>query len=83
MRTGYHRYKKSTHHPAPYEFPISVWRMKRLLRRLGFTTVVYPQSAYPGISPWQYRLYKHLARRSLFLHKYLNYHYLLSGTKLK
>jgi SAM-dependent methyltransferase len=80
-RRIYHRLTRSVHAPADYEYPTSVWRIKRELAGLGFKDIeIHPNSAYPGVSRMAYRLYS-LARGVEFVRKYHNYHYMLSAKR--
>lgn len=82
LRELYHTLKGSTHRPANYEFPTNVWKVKRILRELGFTDiVVHPSTdAYPSIGPLNYKLYS-LFTWSKWIRTYHNYHYMLSAKK--
>jgi len=81
LRSTYHRLKGTSHGPADYEFPTSVWKVKDVLRTLGFERIrVYPNIAYPGISEASFRLYRSLGR-SDFVRKYHNYHYIISAVR--
>lgn len=81
LRSAYHRLKRSTHRPADYEFPTSVWRVKAMLQRLGFQSItVHPNGAYPGIGEAGYRLYRLLSALE-FIRKYHNYHYMISAIR--
>jgi SAM-dependent methyltransferase len=81
LRSTYHRLKRSTHRPADYEFPTSVWQVMDLLKQLGFKDIkIYPHTAYPTIIPAAYRIYKLLSGTE-YVRKYHNYHYMLSAVK--
>lgn len=76
-RKLYHRMRRSTHRPAEYEFPTSVWKVKRTLKRLGFAELeVYPNRAYPEIGRWACRLYGLLSKIE-FIGRYHNFHYMI------
>lgn len=79
LRSVYHQLKRSTHRPADYEFPTSVWQVKSALEELGFCSIgVHPGKAYPSIGPASYRVYKFFGRFE-WVRKYHNYHYMLSA----
>jgi len=79
LRSIYHHLKSSTYKPANYEFPTSVWQVKKTLEELGFCSIrVHPSKAYPSISPASYRVYEFFSRVER-VRKYHNYHYMLSG----
>ncbi len=81
LRSFYHRLKRSSHRPADYEFPTSVWRTRKILAELGFEDItVVPQRAYPNVSPLGYKLYTVLAR-SEHVRRYHNFHYMISARK--
>ena len=81
LRSQYHRLKRSEHRPADYEFPTNVWRVKSILKQLGFKDiVVYPHTAYPSIGESSYRFYK-LFGGFNFVRCYHNYHYMLSAAR--
>ena len=81
LRRTFHAIKKSAHKPADYEFPTSVWKIRRMLKRIGMTNITaYPQHAYPEthrLLVWQYRLIAWIP----FVAKYWNFHYMLSARK--
>ena len=80
-RRIYHKLKKSSHSPADYEFPTSVWKTKDLLENLGFTDIeVYPNNSYPCISANAFQIYKLLSSIE-YIKKYNNYHYMISAKK--
>ncbi|MFH0798833.1 MAG: methyltransferase domain-containing protein [Pseudomonadota bacterium] len=81
LRSSFHGLRHSTHRPADYEFPTSVWRVKSILRDHGFSNItVYSHSAYPCIGEVGYRIFKELGRVQ-WVRKYHNYHYMLSAEK--
>jgi hypothetical protein len=52
LKSFYHRLKRSSHPPADYEFPTSVWRTRKILAKLGFREIeIVPQHAYPERLP--------------------------------
>jgi SAM-dependent methyltransferase len=80
LRSAYHRIRHSTHRPADYEFPTSVWRIRTTLERLGYRSIrVFANNAYPCISEASFRLWR-LFRRAEYVRKYCNYHYTLSAS---
>ncbi len=80
IRSAYHRLKRSTHPPADYEFPTSVWRVRRMLGELGFSDIrIHPNKAYPCIGEIGYRIYSLLPFE--FVRKYHNFHYTISATR--
>jgi SAM-dependent methyltransferase len=81
LRSTYHQLRRSAHRPADYEFPTDVWKVKSLLRDLGFEQIrVYPHTAYPTISRRSYEIYNWLSR-SKYVRTYHNYHYMLSAVR--
>ncbi len=81
LRATYHKFKCSTHRPADYEFPTSIWRVKSILERLNFhNIIIYPNNAYPCIGESSYRIYEFF-KNVEFITKYHNYHYMLKATK--
>ncbi len=83
LRSNYHRLKKSTHKPADYEFPTSVWHVRKILNELGFRNItIYPNNAYPNIGLMKFRIYKFLSKIE-WVKKYHNFHYMLSAIKSK
>lgn len=81
LRSFYHRLKRSTHRPADYEFPTSVWGTRKILAKLGFKDItVVSQGAYPNIRPIGYKLYRILSR-SERVRKYHNFHYMIAARK--
>ena len=81
LRLTYHKVKHSSHRPAHYEFPTSIWRVKNILGELGFCNIrIYPNNAYPCIGPMSFQVYKFLSRIE-WIRKYHNYHYMLSAIK--
>jgi len=81
LRSAYHKMKRSTHQPAEYEFPTSVWAVKRMLRDLGFVKIVaHPHKAYPRTGPVGHRFYSLLARID-WIGRYHNYHYTITAVR--
>jgi SAM-dependent methyltransferase len=81
LRSAYHRLKRSAHRPADYEFPTSVWSVRKMLRDLGFRNIrVYPNNAYPCIGETSFQIYK-LFKHIDWVRKYHNYHYMLSAER--
>lgn len=81
LRSTYHNIKKTEHRPADYEFPTNIWKVKGILRELGFHTIkAYPNSAYPTISEKSFNIYTLLSRFE-YIRKYHNYHYILTAIK--
>ena len=81
MRSKYHKLKQSSHRPADYEFPTNVWKIKGILRNLGFTDIVlYPNKSYPCISPKAFQLYN-LFSGIEYIKKYHSYHYMISAIR--
>jgi SAM-dependent methyltransferase len=81
LREAYHSVRHSTHRPAEYEFPTSVWRTKDTLSRLGFSRITaHPHTAYPCVGERAYALYRLFSRLG-WVGKHHNYHYTLSATK--
>jgi SAM-dependent methyltransferase len=80
-REVYHRLKKSTHRPAPYEFPTHPARTRAMLTRAGFEDIrFYPNQAYPNTGDPGLAIYRFLAR-SERIRTYHNFHYVLSARK--
>jgi uncharacterized protein YbaR (Trm112 family)/ubiquinone/menaquinone biosynthesis C-methylase UbiE len=81
LRSAFHKLRRSDHRPADYEFPTNVWHVKAMLQNLGFEQIrLYPQTAYPTISPGSYRLYEWLSAFD-YVRRYHNYHYMLSAVR--
>lgn len=81
LRSMYHKLKKSTHHPADYEFPTNVWKVKKMLKDRGFEQIhVYPQNAYPTVGGLAFKVYQMFSWAG-FVKTYMNYHYMLSAAK--
>lgn len=81
LRSTYHKMKKSTHHPADYEFPTNMHKVKKILQEKGFEDIqFYPQNAYPTISVLAFSMYR-LCSWIPFVKTYMNYHYMLSAVK--
>jgi SAM-dependent methyltransferase len=81
LRSAYHNIRRSSHKPADYEFATSVWSVKKILKRLGFSHIIFHENtAYPNIGPVSFRAYEFLSRFGWF-RKYHNYHYMLVATK--
>jgi uncharacterized protein len=79
LRSTYHSLRRSQHRPADYEFPTDAWKVKHILKDLGFEHIrLYPHSAYPTISRLSYGLYRALSW-SPYVRTYHNYHYMLSA----
>lgn len=81
LRSLYHSVKNSDHRPANYEFPTSVWLVRRLLSQIGFKNITcHANLSYPSIPKLSYRIY--LASAGFdFVRKYFNYHYMISAEK--
>lgn len=83
LRSYYHRIKQSTHKPADYEFPTSVYCVRKYLQDLGLCKItIYPNNAYPNIGPIKFRIYKFFGKLK-WVKKYHNFHYMLSAIKKK
>lgn len=83
LRSYYHRIKQSTHKPADYEFPTSVYRVRKYLQVLGLCKItIYPNNAYPNIGPIKFRIYNFFSKLK-WVKKYHNFHYMLSAIKKK
>jgi len=81
LRSTYHRLRHSSHKPADYEFPTSLWHVKNVLEGLGFCDIrVHPNNAYPNIGPASFQIYEFFNRIE-WVRKYQNYHYMLSAIK--
>jgi uncharacterized protein YbaR (Trm112 family) len=81
LRTAFHELRRSDHRPADYEFPTNVWHVRAMLQDFGFEQVrLYPQRAYPTISPGSYRVYEWLSAFD-YVRTYHNYHYMLSAVR--
>lgn len=80
IRSAYHNLRRSAHRPADYEFPTSVWRVRRILAKLGFCNIqIYPNKAYPCIGEIGYKIYSLLS--FAFVRKYHNFHYTISAMR--
>lgn len=81
LRRIFHTIKKSAHKPADYEFPTSVWHIRRILKRIGMSDIIaYPQYAYPETTRFLVHIYRILSRIPCVA-KYHNFHYMLRATK--
>ncbi len=81
LRSLFHRLRGSGHQPASYEFPTSVFRVRKILMDSGFTEVTpVPQAAYPNIGPAGHSLFKTLSRLRR-IGTYHNFHYMFRATK--
>ncbi|MBU8920537.1 MAG: methyltransferase domain-containing protein [Bacteroidales bacterium] len=81
LRSLFHRLRGSGHQPASYEFPTSVFRVRKILLDSGFTEVTpVPQAAYPNICPAGYSLFRTLSRLKRIV-TYHNFHYMLRAIK--
>ncbi len=80
LRANYHKIMRSTHKPADYEFPISIWAMERLLKEDGFCDVtIHRNYSYPNIGNIPLRIFHFLARYSDEISRYHDFHYLISA----
>jgi len=80
LRSLYHKSIRSTHKPADYEFPISVWAIKNALIGNGFTNVtIHNNRACPNAGSIPIRIYQLLIQYSEQVSKYHNFHYLISA----
>lgn len=82
LRTWLHR-AGLYHYPPPaeYEFPTVYWKVKKILKELGFIEIkAHPKLAYPHLNAINYRFYRLI---SWFepVRRYMNYHYMLSAVK--
>lgn len=81
LRLIYHRLKHSERKPADYEFPTNIWKVKRMLIKIGFHNIkIYPNSSYPNIGPVKFYIYNFLGKFD-YIKKYHNFHYMLSAVK--
>jgi SAM-dependent methyltransferase len=81
LRRLYHAIKKSVHKPADYEFPTSLWKIQRILKRIEMLNIqIYPQQAYPETNKLFTKIYR-IFSYIPFIAKYCNYHYMISATK--
>lgn len=81
LRSAYHRARRSPHRPADYEFPTSVWRVRKLLEAAGFREIeAVPQRAYPNTGPAGLAVYRALSRFDR-VRRYHNFHYMLFAVK--
>jgi len=82
LRSLYHGLLKSDHKPADYEFPISVFKMRKLLSQKGFDEIVLHENrSYPNAGQIQLKLYQSLSSYFLGMRKYHNFHFFLSARK--
>ncbi len=80
-RSIYHKIKLSSHKPADYEFPTNVWKIKDILKNMGFSDImVYPNNSYPCIASKAFQLYN-LFSGIEYIKKYHSYHYMISAIK--
>lgn len=81
LRSLHHRLRRSPHRPAPYEFPTSVFRARRLLERAGFARIeAVPLRSCPNGGRAALALWR-LASRSARIRRYHGFHYLLCAHK--
>jgi SAM-dependent methyltransferase len=80
-RRTYHQIKRTAHRPADYEFPTSVWKIKKILKKAGFSNiVVHPNNFYPSIGPAPYGFYNLFSGMER-VRRYHSYHYMISARK--
>ncbi|MGM0485100.1 MAG: methyltransferase domain-containing protein [Candidatus Krumholzibacteriota bacterium] len=81
LRRLYHRIKGSENPPAEYEFPTSVFKTARTLRRLGFIDIsTLPLNSYPNAGQLLCRFWR-LAASLDRARRYHNFHYMISARK--
>lgn len=81
LRTLHHGLRGSTHRPAPYEFPTSVFRVRRLLEEAGFRNIeTVPLRSCPNRGPAGLALWRLLSRNAR-IRRYHGFHYLLCAEK--
>ncbi|MBN2185093.1 MAG: methyltransferase domain-containing protein [Candidatus Krumholzibacteriota bacterium] len=81
LRSSYHRLKRSGIQPAGYEFPTSVWKVKRALEEVGFRMIeTVPLESYPLRNSFLKRIYRSIAAIDR-VRRYHNFHYFLFAEK--
>lgn len=81
LRKLYHKTKGSEHVPAEYEFPTSLFKMKKELQKIGFSDIaIYKNKAYPEAGSLRLKLYGVLNKLTT-VSKYNNFHYFISAKK--
>lgn len=81
LRSLYHRMRRSPHQPAPYEFPTSVFRVRRLLGEAGFGQIsAVPQRSYPNRGAAGLALWRLLSGNGR-IRRFHGFHYLLIAVK--
>lgn len=82
LRSLHHRLLHSDHKPADYEFPISVFKMRRVLSQNGFDDILlYENHSYPNAGKTQLVLFNLLSKYSSWVRKYHNFHFFFSAKK--
>ncbi len=81
LRSFYHRMKGSLVHPASYEFPTSVWKVRKVLEKTGFINIeAVPLVSYPVRNTALNRIYNSISSIER-VKKYHNFHYFLYAEK--
>lgn len=81
LRSAWHRLRQTRHRPAPYEFPTSVFRVRRLLAAAGFESVAAVElRSWPNTGRAALAACRALSRLPR-VRRYHNFHYLLYAVK--
>ena len=81
LRSIYHQLKRSSIQPAGYEFPTSVWKVKRALEEVGFKIIeAVPLESYPLRHAFLNRIYQPISTIGR-VKRYHNFHYFLFAEK--
>ncbi len=81
LRSIYHWLKRSSIQPASYEFPTSVWKVKKILEEVGFKIIeAAPLETYPLRHPFLNRIYQRISTIDR-VKRYHNFHYFLFAEK--
>jgi 2-polyprenyl-3-methyl-5-hydroxy-6-metoxy-1,4-benzoquinol methylase len=80
LRHHWHTLRKCNHHPADYEFAMTIGSVKRALQRLGVCSLeVHEHSSYPCVSRMCLTLWR-TVMVSRYVRTFHNYHWTISGT---
>ncbi|MBD3180051.1 MAG: methyltransferase domain-containing protein [Candidatus Latescibacteria bacterium] len=81
LRKLYHRVRGTENPPAEYEFPTSVFRIRKMMQELGFRDITaVPLESCPN-SGRVFRRFYRLASRLPRVAEYHNFHYMLTARK--
>ncbi len=82
IRSFYHdSIRHSDHRPADYEFPTNPFKVRDLLKRIGFAEIEFFRNrSYPTKNPRMYRIYSSFSGNERTA-KYHSFHYLLAAKR--